>query len=153
MRAEVTDRAADAWSAYEGVNAKLWQIQMEHAARPAFFAFRQAKTTAHEAKTTQSEPCSFAWIISNKKEQHQTLNMKVHSRPSCLFDIRGNALPTLALAPCSSTRVCVLSPCGVSLALLQRLRARESSCIVLSAACVVVLIICPGACKELVRSL
>ena len=54
---KITDRASDAWSAFEGANAKLWQIQMEHAARP-----------------------------------------------SCLFDIRGNALPP-SLSPCLSPRV------------------------------------------------
>ena len=32
---KITDRAGDAWSAFEGANAKLWQIQMEHAARPS----------------------------------------------------------------------------------------------------------------------
>jgi hypothetical protein len=66
IRAEVTDRAADAWSAYEGVNAKLWQIQMEHAARP-----------------------------------------------SCLFDIRGNALHSFALSMLvfAHARVSAFNPC------------------------------------------
>ena len=32
---EVTDRASDAWSQFDGVSdAKLWQIQVDHAARP-----------------------------------------------------------------------------------------------------------------------
>ena len=33
---KITDRASDAWSAFEGANdAKLWQIQLDHAARPS----------------------------------------------------------------------------------------------------------------------
>ena len=33
---KVTDKASDAWSQYEGSsNMKLFQIQMEHAARPS----------------------------------------------------------------------------------------------------------------------
>lgn len=33
---EVTDKAADAWSQFDGApNMKLWQIQMDHAARPS----------------------------------------------------------------------------------------------------------------------
>ena len=32
---KITDRASDAWSAFEGANAKLWQVQLDHAARPS----------------------------------------------------------------------------------------------------------------------
>ena len=32
---KITDRAGDSWSAFEGANAKLWQIQLDHAARPS----------------------------------------------------------------------------------------------------------------------
>ena len=33
---EVTDRASDAWSQFDGASdAKLWQIQVDHAARPS----------------------------------------------------------------------------------------------------------------------
>ena len=33
---KVTDNAGDAWSQYENVSdAKLWQVQMDHAARPS----------------------------------------------------------------------------------------------------------------------
>ena len=32
---EVTDSAADLWNNYEGTDAKLFQIQMEHQARPS----------------------------------------------------------------------------------------------------------------------
>ena len=32
---KVTDRASDAWNAFEGTSAKLWQIQLDHGARPS----------------------------------------------------------------------------------------------------------------------
>lgn len=32
---KITDRASDSWSAFEGASAKLWQIQLDHAARPS----------------------------------------------------------------------------------------------------------------------
>ena len=32
---KVTDRASDAWNAFEGTSAKLWQIQLDHSARPS----------------------------------------------------------------------------------------------------------------------
>ena len=32
---KITDRASDCWSAFEGADAKLWQIQLDHPARPS----------------------------------------------------------------------------------------------------------------------
>ena len=33
---KITDKAGDAWSQYENISgAKLWQVQMDHAARPS----------------------------------------------------------------------------------------------------------------------
>ena len=32
---KITDKAGDAWSQYENIPSKLWQIQMDHAARPS----------------------------------------------------------------------------------------------------------------------
>ena len=32
---KISDRAGDSWSAFEGVDAKLWQIQLDHSARPS----------------------------------------------------------------------------------------------------------------------
>ena len=32
---KISDKAGDAWSQYENIPSKLWQIQMDHAARPS----------------------------------------------------------------------------------------------------------------------
>ena len=32
---KITDKAGDAWSQFENIPGKLWQIQMDHAARPS----------------------------------------------------------------------------------------------------------------------
>ena len=41
---KITDKAGDVWSQYENVSAaKLWQVQMDHAARPScLFNFRES---------------------------------------------------------------------------------------------------------------
>ena len=41
----MTDRAGDVWSNFEGTDASLWQIQIDHAARPSLtFGLREGFT-------------------------------------------------------------------------------------------------------------
>ena len=47
-RWQVTDRAGDAWSNFEGTEAALYQVQIEHQARPSVtFGATQSRSTQH----------------------------------------------------------------------------------------------------------
>ena len=53
---QVTDRAGDCWSEFEGTDAGLYQIQIDHAARPSIaYGLRESFNDFLKAANTKSE--------------------------------------------------------------------------------------------------